>query len=478
MLNVPVRVARSGDQRGGDGSALGIGGRDLVFEARRYSQGTRLDERVIRGEIEQAIEKNPDLETWILVTTKDVPEQIAHAMMQAGLKNGIGAIIIDWKYQPLPKLAVLAASCPGCFQAEIDHGHELVLEQIRAMSDYGPTLESIKSELNSWSIGYHAVRDASHAYVREIWESRQKASARFGQNVAGGAKESRHVHRFNLINSMDLWFKAATGKEVGALVGPDGMGKTWAAINWLQSRLDQLPIIVLVPSSAIGNGIASRTDLIQFIARYLHDTSGVRNEPFWEQRVRRLLARPPEEGPAFFLFFDGLNQRSSVDWLRIFHQLEDDPFYKRTLTLISSRTSFYEERLNELRALVANPVRIDTGKYDLEPGGAFDQKLELAGLSREELSDELKFAEADTVETAHACWRLFKACADRRAWIWIRSIYESHATRDEILEAAKQKFINQEERNLKNAMSENERYWPNNFARRRYPNSLMLWRSG
>ncbi len=176
---------------------------------------------------------------------------------------------------------------------------------------------------------------------------------------------------------------------MGALVGLDGMGKTWVAIDWLQSRLNQLPIIVLVPSSALGNGIASRTDLIRFIARYLHDISGVRNEPFWEQRVRRLLARPPEEGPAFFLFFDGLNQLSSFDWLGIFRQLEDEPFYKRTLTLISSRTSFYEERLNKLRALVANPVRIDIGKYHLAPDGTFDQKLELAGLSREELSDEL-----------------------------------------------------------------------------------------
>ena len=88
-----------------------------------------------------------------------------------------------------------------------------------------------------------------------------------------------------------------------------------------------------------------------------------------------------------------------------------------------------------------------------------------------------KFVEADTVETAHACWRLFKACGDRRAWIWMRSIYKSHAPRDEILEAVKQKFVEQEEHNLKSAMSENERSWSDHFARRRYPNSLMPWRS-
>ena len=389
LLGVPVRVARSGDQRGGDGGTSGIGGRELVFEARRYSDKSTLDVRGILGEIEQAIDRKPDLEAWILVTTREVPEQSEQAITRAGLKNGIGAIIFDWKDQPLPKLAVLAASCPECFAAEIGHGYELILEQIAAMPDYAPTLESIKSELENWSIGYEAVRKASHAWIEEIWKSSRKATARFRQNVAGGEVDAHHVRRPDLIDRLDAWLEASAVDEIGTLVGPDGMGKTWAAIDWLQSSLDQLPIIVLVPSSAIGNGIASRTDLIRFIARYLHDISGIRNEPFWEKRVRRLLARPPEEGPAFFLFFDGLNQHSSFDWLGIFRQLEDDPFYKRTLTLISSRTSFYEERLNELRALVANPVRIDIGKYDLAPGGTFDQKLELAGLSREELSDEL-----------------------------------------------------------------------------------------
>lgn len=372
LLGVPVRIARAGDQRGGDGGTSVIGSRELVFEARRYGHNTRFDERGILGEIEQAIDRKPDLEAWILVTTREVPEQIEQAMTRAGLKNGIGTVIIDWKYQPLPKLAVLAASCPECFAAEIGHGHDHFLEQITALSDYAPTLETIKSELESSSIGYQAVRDASHARVREIWESRRKASARFGQDVAGGVTDAHHVRRSDLIDCLDAWSKAASGGEVGALVGLDGVGKTWAAIDWLQLSLGRLPIIVLAPSSALGTTGSTRADLIKFVARYLADITEVRTESYWEQRVRRLLARPPEEGPAFLLFFDGLNQRSSLDWLGIFRQLEDDPFYQRTLTLISSRTSFFEERLNELCALVVKPVRIDIGGYDLAPSGTFD----------------------------------------------------------------------------------------------------------
>ncbi|MDE0333191.1 MAG: hypothetical protein OXL41_15160 [Nitrospinae bacterium] len=389
LLGVPVRVARSGDQRGGDGGTSSIGSRDIVFEARRYGHKTKLDERSILGEIDQATNRSPDLEAWILVTTRIVPEQIQDTMVRKGLELGIGTLIIDWLQQPLPKLAVLAASCPECFQAEIGHGHELILEQIAAMPSYAPTLESIKSELKSWLIGYEAVRKASHAWLEGIWKSRRKATARFRQDVAGGEAEAHHVRRSDLIDHLDAWLEASAVDEIGALVGPEGVGKTWLAIDWLQSRLVRLPIIVLAPSSTIGNGITSRTDLIRFIARYLHDISGVRNEPFWERRVRRLLERPAAEGPAFIIFFDGLNQVASFDWLGVFKQLQDNLFYQRALTLISVRTSFYEEGLDGLRAPGTQSARIDVGNYDMVPGGAFDQKLKMVGLSREELSDEL-----------------------------------------------------------------------------------------
>lgn len=389
LLGVPVRNARAGAQRGGDGGVSGAGGRHLIFEARRYGDDSRLDERGILGEIEQAIDREPALEAWILVTTQEASEQIQQAMVRAGENKGIGTVIIDWQRQPLPNLAVLAARYPQCFEAEIGKGYEQLLTDIAAMEGYDSTLKAIESELDSWAISYEAVRAASHAWVRSIWGSPQKASARFGQNVAGGDENTQHVQRSELIDPLNTWLEAASEDRIGALVGSDGVGKTWAAIGWLQLTLDRLPIIVLAPSSALGSGIATRADLIRFIACYLYNILEVRSETFWEQRVRRLLKRPVEEGPAFLLFFDGLNQRASFDWIRLFQQLQDDPFSQRTLTLMSARTSFFKERLNELRTLLTKPRRIDIGGYDLTPGGTFDQKLALAGLSRDDLPDQL-----------------------------------------------------------------------------------------
>ena len=389
LLGVPFRHARSGDQRGGDGGVSGIGGRHLVFEARRYGPNSRLDERSIRGEIDQAGERHPDLEAWLLVTTQEVPEQIQDAMDETALGRGIAAVSVDWLPRSLPKLAALAASCPDFFATEFGQQHRALLEQISELPGYASTLQFIERELQSWSIGYDAVRDASHGRVREIWTSRRRAQAKFHQNVAGGDENARHVRRSSLIDRLDAWLDGSDDGAVGAFVGLDGVGKTWAALDWLQFRQDRLPIVVLAPSSALGNADSAGNEPLYLIARYLHDISEVRDVSYWEQRVRRLLTRPAHEGPVFLLFFDGLNQLPSRDWPDILHQLEDAPFHQRVQTLISTRTTFFEDRLHRLGDLIASPYRIDVGNYDLTPGGELDLKLECVGLSRNDLPEHL-----------------------------------------------------------------------------------------
>jgi len=84
-----------------------------------------------------------------------------------------------------------------------------------------------------------------------------------------------------------------------------------------------------------------------------------------------------------------LNQLPSHDWLGLLQQLEDIPFHQRTVTLISTRTTFFDDRLDKLRRLIAPLHRIDVGNYDEAPGGEFDQKLSLAGFSRDDLPDHL-----------------------------------------------------------------------------------------
>ena len=387
LLDVPFRSARAGDQRGGDGGASGT--RDLVFEARRYEPTTSFDERGIRGQILQAIERKSDLEVWILVSTREVPEQVQDAIDTTALGQGIAAFSIDWLRQPLPRLAVLSASDPDGFAAEFGQQHNVLLERIRDLPEYTPTLKSIERELQSWSIGYESLREASHRRVREIWEFRRRAQAKFKQDVAGGEESARHVRRTALIDRLDAWFDCSHEGAIGALVGRDGAGKTWATVDWLQLRLDRLPIVVLAPSSALGSTDPTRDGLVKFVAHYLREVAEARDVSYWEGRVRRLLERPVDEGQTLLLFCDGLNQLPSYDWPGLLQQLEDRPFHRRVVTLISTRTTFFDDQLDGLRRLIAPPDRIVVGNYDEAPCSEFDWKLALAGFSRNDLPEHL-----------------------------------------------------------------------------------------
>ena len=389
LLEVPFRFARAGEQHGGDGGTRGPGQRAIKYEARRYKQTTRLDERGILGEIDQAAGNNPDLEAWVLATTKEVSEQTHAVMTDKGQREGIAVVAIDWSPLPLPRLAVLCASDPGGFEAEFGSGHRQLLAEIAAMKGFEKTLKGVRLDLESWSIGYELVRMASHARLDEIWRSRSAAGTHFGQDVAGGSAEVRHVRRAIVAESLDGWFCGTAVDCPALVVGQEGMGKTWSVMDWLQARRDKLPIVVLVPTSGVG--ASDPFDVLELIGRYLQDLDhGIeRQESYWRQRVRRLLARPDQAGPAFVVYFDGLNQRRSYDWLALLRRMFAESAGGRAHMIVCARTSFADERLGGMADQWVAPIRIEVGRYDLGEGGEFDQKLALAGIARSELSEEL-----------------------------------------------------------------------------------------
>lgn len=397
LLGLLVRVtfsrASSGSQRGGDGGVRGDGRRHLIYEAKRYDTGTNFNNRAIRGEIVEAVERNPDLEAWILVATRDVPEQTLTAMEETGQRLGIVTLAIDWMPTYLPRLATLCASAPDAVEAVYGEACGEFLAEIRSSAHYEEVFCSLTASVRDTAVGFELLRRASHTRIRDVWASRQMAESRFGQNVAGGEAGESHIERAGPMAGLDAWDLGALGSrdEPALVVGREGMGKTWAIVDWLQSRLDRLPIIVLAPSSALGAPITGRPALIAFIARCLRDLdrASERGEEFWEARVRRLLERPVEEGDILMLFFDGMNEKPSYSWQVLLDRLQDEPFHGRVRVVASARNSFVEERLRNFQDKAWNPTRIEVGPYDDALGGEFDRRLEAAELTRDDLPEAL-----------------------------------------------------------------------------------------
>ncbi|HWD25748.1 MAG TPA: hypothetical protein VG387_01185 [Rhizomicrobium sp.] len=388
LLDVPIWVAKSGFQHGADSGPAGQHGRRFRIECKKYAQTTPLRERELLGEIDQALARDSALEAWFLVTTQAVPEQLAQSLDHKGNTIGVPVYIIDWTGPDVPPLAALCAAFPALVEKLIsaDAGKAAAgLTQAAKQS-----IERLRTGLQSWCLGFAALRGKSHQRLESIWSDPRISNAEFGQNAAGGAT-SKKISRMGANAELSSWWTGTAANDSPAIVvGFDGVGKTWAALDWLIANRDEHPVIVVVPSSAMADiSSATQQTIMRVLGERLFALTQVRDAGHWNARLTRLLERPSAEGPVLSVFFDGMNQEASVAWNRLLGVLQASPFAGRVRVLASTRTHHFDEQLSKLRGLIVAPTRVEVATYSNAPGGELDQMLAHEGLTRGDLHDDL-----------------------------------------------------------------------------------------
>ena len=388
LLDVPITVAGAGFQYGADAGPAGQHGRRFRIECKKYRDTSTLSERELLGEIDQALARDKALEAWVLVVTRNVPEQLRQSLHQHGEQMGVPIVIIDWVEHEMAPLAALCAFAPDLVGADISEEAEAAARALQPVSS--TRIESLKRDLQSWCLGFEAVRTHSHQKLAKIWHLPRESNAALGQNAAGGAQEKK-VKRKTVHDALNTWWQGPAQKDApAAVVGWEGTGKTWATLNWLIDHKDEQPIVLTIPSSALAAvGHVSATDVKQLLAKFLREMSGVRDKAHWLCRLDRLLLRPTDEGPVLTVFFDGLNQEPSVKWLSLLKVLQGETFAYRVRVIVSTRTHHFENKLAKLRGLIVPAVRTDVDFYDTAPGGELDQMLAFESLSRTDLHPEV-----------------------------------------------------------------------------------------
>ena len=72
LLGIPIAIAKSGFQHGGDAGPAGQQGRRFRLECKKYSDDTSLRDRELLGEIDHALGRDEALEAWFLIATRSV----------------------------------------------------------------------------------------------------------------------------------------------------------------------------------------------------------------------------------------------------------------------------------------------------------------------------------------------------------------------------------------------------------------------
>lgn len=388
LLGVAIAVAKSGFQYGADMGPAGRQGRRLRVECKKYGDSTSLGERELLGEVDQALSRDPALEAWVLVATREVSEDLQQSLSQKGEAIGVPVVVIDCSTTGESSLAAMCAFAPDLVESIFSAEAGGLARALQTSSHEG--IERLRRDLAAWSLGFEALRARSLARLEKIWGSPRASNAALGQNAAGGANPKR-IRRRAVYEALDRWWSGPSRSDApAAVIGWDGVGKTWATLDWLVERSDLLPILLVVPSSAAAGLMgASETVLKRFLADRLYELTGVRDRDHWIRRLDHLLKRPAAEGPVLAVFFDGLNQEPSVNWLPLLKVFQGEGFEGRLRIVLSTRTLHYEGKLAALRGLVVPAILVPVDTYDVSPGGELDQMLAFENLNRDSLHSDL-----------------------------------------------------------------------------------------
>ena len=388
LLKVQIAVSKAGFQHGGDAGTAGRAGRRLRIECKRYADNRPLSDRELQGEIDDATRRTPGLEAWVLVSTRRVAENTQETLNLKAGEVGVPVIVVDWAAPPgtPPDLAALCAFAPDLVEIHYGAAAATAARCLKALS--GPVVERIRHEIAAWNIGYKQLKRAGDRRLRRIWNSEVESQAAFAQNAAGGAA-AYLITRTAVLQALHDWWKAP-GPQPAVVFGIEGVGKTWAALQWVLRELRRLPLTLALPSSAF---MAVRgfteTAVLDFLAGALYDVTSTQNERYWQQRLRNALKRPAEQGPVMLIVVDGMNQEPSFEWRRLVQILQGGSFRGRVRLILTTQTHFLEEHLLGMRTVAGGVTRIGVEPYDLTPGGEFDELLSRHGRARAGIPPEL-----------------------------------------------------------------------------------------
>ncbi len=254
LLGLTIAIAKSGFQHGGDAGPGGRQGRRFRIETKRYADETSLSDRELLGEIDHAVKNDPAIGAWFLTATRSAPEQPEQDLLRKSDALGLPVAVIDWKPDGFPALAALCTSAPHVIETMVS---KEAGDLARSLASEGEdALSSLRRDLASWNLGFERLRALSLERLTTIWTTPRTSMAALGQDAAGGHHPGT-IRRQRSFAALSAWWNdRAMADAPAAVVGWEGVGKTWAALDWLTDRQAKMPIVLVVPSSAVA-GIAS-----------------------------------------------------------------------------------------------------------------------------------------------------------------------------------------------------------------------------
>jgi|GEM_PF-4248698 len=344
-------LAKSGFQGGIDVSSAGRGATWAGLECKHYEKGSCPSARELVGGLAIAISNSREqLDLWLLATTGAVGAHEAKELHQASEQAGVTVEIVDWQEAGPPTLAVLCAASPIHSFAELSKrlAHidrpklDADFSAIAAHPGFSATKAQMRERLSASRVGMSRARKNANAWIEQSLQSKENSYARFKQYLcphdrAFGVFAERAV----VTSGLNTWYGGWQAKPtLGVVHGPEGIGKSWAAMGWWSQLADQ-PLTLIVTS----NMTLPTCGPVEWLAKLLSERTGFSNDTFWQKALERWLRRPAGLQPLILLVFDGLNEQPREEWISRLVGFREQAVAPHVAVLVTCWTTFWNQQL-------------------------------------------------------------------------------------------------------------------------------------
>jgi hypothetical protein len=379
LTGLTFRLAKSGSQFGRDASTP-RGRFAIAMEAKRYKEPLRLED--VAGKIWVASnELASNVDVWVLCATSEMGDGVLPKLEQMLEDKGITLLILDWTLAPLPRLATLLAATRSSVKQWLEQHTssataETVDSELQLVEGNAAFITARDQLIRGVSAGHAGL--AALAKVNQDWSTRAfsdriSSKSAFGQYLTVLDGTHTVIVRSALNAELSIALKA---RGCVAILGPEGVGKSWLVANWWAASNDK-PIL-LMGGAWIADQIDSKEPLKTLARLIAVQGKGAPSEQAerWLRRLQRWqehMEVTDEHQLRFLVVLDGLNERSGMPWADTIFRLKSKVEKLGGCLVLTCREGFWDREIaSRLAGVTVKTVRV--GNYTLDELGDLLQR--------------------------------------------------------------------------------------------------------
>lgn len=364
-LGLEARIEKSGSQRGRD---IGLfdratsAARHIDIEVKRYQNNRSPDKRELFGEIAETWLARPETELWIVVSTAAIPAAAAEELNRLAFHHGIDVLVLDCAPEGSSVLEVLIASREAVTLDWVSKTQPGQLDEWRgaiAQVQAAPAFAIQAQEVGERLVSRYAARSArerSHHWLAAHVASRRERIRDLNQSL-GRAGRAPAIARPRIEAGWREWLECrGTETSMLVLLGGEGDGKTWSAIDALLADGDRT---VLVATSNLFDDGGAESLIAQALARQCGGDADR-----WRSRLGGQGGGWPSEF-RMTLLVDGLNEAPHRRTDLLLAELMTGPLNGVLDVIVTCRTPFWQQRIEHyLRPYEERLHVMEVGPFD------------------------------------------------------------------------------------------------------------------